>query len=173
MRRIPLVLVSLLAVLPLLVAADPLYKWVDDQGNVHYSDKPHPGAQKLVLPKANTYTAPDVVMPAPVTDGNDKSQANGHQPYSQIAVSSPKDQDTVWNTTTVSVSVSLTPALQPGDTLTISVDGKSQVASGTSATFTALERGEHAVTVTVHGLNTLTAQSIFYIQRGTRKKPSL
>jgi|SRR5579871_1586621 len=173
MRRTPLVLISLLA-LTSMVAADPLYKWVDDQGNVHYSDRPQPGAQKIVLPKASTYTAPPVVQPAPPPDAANAQQQYSFQSYTQLAVSSPKDQDTLWNTDTVTVSVVLTPALQSGDTLTISVDGKSQTVAGTSATFTQLERGEHDVTVSVNGNHgTLTAQSVFYIQHATQKKPPL
>ena len=38
--------------IPSLGTADTLYKWVDDQGNVHYSDKPAPGATKINIPKA-------------------------------------------------------------------------------------------------------------------------
>lgn len=173
MRRLPLILISLLAVLPLLVSAGPLYKWVDDQGNVHYSDKPHPGAQKIVLPKATTYKAPDVAMPTPPANDSD-SQQNSPQTYTQITVSSPADQATVWNTDTVTVAVSLTPALQPGDTVTFSVDGNSQTVAASSATFNELDRGEHAVTVTVNGkYGRITAQSVFYIQRGTKGKPPL
>src|ERR1700739_2912106 len=128
MRRIPLILISLLAVLPLLVAADPLCKGVDDKDNVHYSDKPQPGAQKIELPPGTTYKAPVVAMPtpAPAAATNSTTQDHGLQPYTAIVVSSPKDQDTIWNTTTVSVSVALTPALQPGATVTISVEGKWQ-----------------------------------------------
>ncbi len=171
MHRPALILVSLLAVFTFMVSADPLYKWVDEQGNVHYSDKPQPGAQKIVLPKASTFAAPKVVQPAPLPD-NSQPQQDGT--YTQILVSSPKDQDTLWNTDTATVSVTLTPALQPGDTVTFSVDGKTQTVGTTSATFNDLERGEHDVTVTVNGRGgTLTAQSVFYIQKSVSKKPPL
>lgn len=176
MHRTPLILISLLAVLPLLVTADPLYKWVDDQGNVHYSDKPQPGAQKIVLPKASTYNPAFLATPAPQPAPVAPANKDAHQTYTQIVVSSPKDQDTIWNTDTVAVSVALTPALQAGDTVTISVDGNSQTVTGTSATFSGLERGEHDVTVTVNGKRgggALTAQSVFFIQRGTQKRPPL
>ena len=173
MRSLPWLLISLLT-LASVVAADPLYKWVDDQGNVHYSDKPHPGAQKLALPTATTFASPQVTAPAPLPDQS-QPQAQA-QAYSQLVVSAPKDQATVWNTDTVTVSVALTPPLQPGDTITFSVDGKSQTVAGTSATFTGLERGEHDVTVTVNAKNaggTLTAQSVFYLQRASIAKPPL
>ena len=170
MRRLSLVWVIVLG-FTVMATADPLYKWVDAQGNVHYSDKPHPGAQKLQLPKASTFVAPNVVPPSPAVS-NPSPQDNALQGYTKISVSSPKDQEVLWNTTTVTVTVALEPALQAGDTVTISVDGKSQTVDGTSATFTDIWRGEHDVTVSVnpqHGA-ALTAQSVFYIQRGTQKK---
>ena len=177
MRRLPLILISLLAVTSV-VAADPLYKWVDEKGNVHYSDKPQPGAQKLYLPKASTFQPPQVSapVPAPLPDTANVQRTAGPQPYTQIAVNSPQDQATIWNTDTVTVSVTLVPALQAGDTVTFSVDGKSQTVASTSATFTGLDRGEHDVTVAVNGQaggGTVTAQSVFYIQRATVKKPPL
>jgi hypothetical protein len=36
----------------LLFVAGAVYKWVDDQGNVHYSDKPPPGREAQVVPLA-------------------------------------------------------------------------------------------------------------------------
>ncbi len=33
-----------------------IYKWTDSQGNVHFSDKPQPGAEKVELPSVQTYT---------------------------------------------------------------------------------------------------------------------
>jgi hypothetical protein len=48
------------------------YRWVDAQGVVHYSDTPHPGAQVIQLPSAQTYRAPpppsaaSKAAPAPV-----------------------------------------------------------------------------------------------------------
>ena len=172
MRRLVLILVCLLAVFTFMVAADPLYKWVDEQGNVHYSDKPQPGAQKIVLPKAATFAAPKAAQFAPLPDNSRPQQQDGA--YTQILISSPKDQDTLWNTDTATVSVTLTPALQQGDTVTFSVDGATQTVSGTSASFDKLDRGEHHVTVTVNGRGgTLTAQSVFYLQRSGAKRPPL
>ena len=42
-------------------AMPPLYRWVDAQGVVHYSDTPQPGAEKVHIAPAQTYPAP----PAP------------------------------------------------------------------------------------------------------------
>ena len=37
------------------VLAATVYKWVDDDGVVHYSDQPHPNAQKLQVHDVQTY----------------------------------------------------------------------------------------------------------------------
>ena len=45
--------------------ATTVYKWVDDNGVVHYSDQPNPKAQKLTIPGAQTYAARDAAVAAP------------------------------------------------------------------------------------------------------------
>ena len=163
-----------------MVAADPLYKWVDAQGNVHYSDKPQPGAKKLVLPKASTFNPPNTVKLTPT--GSDAprsaapdasaSQEPGAGPaYTAITVAAPADQSTIWNTDSVTVSVSVTPELRPGDSVNITLDGKTQSVQGTSATFAGLDRGSHTVEATLGELKA--AQITFYIQKTSIIKPPL
>ena len=43
-------------ILPLASYAD-IYKWVDKDGNTHFSDKGQLGAEKLVLPPIQLYSA--------------------------------------------------------------------------------------------------------------------
>ncbi len=35
-----------------------IYKWVDDQGVIHFSDHPHQGSQTVTLPEVQSYSAP-------------------------------------------------------------------------------------------------------------------
>lgn len=168
--HIALVLLSLL-VLPA-VLGDTLYKWVDAQGNAHYSDKPQPGATKFHVPHAQTYTAP--AMAAPATDGKDAQNQSAQQGgYSSFAIASPKPEETFNNIQSVTVSVSLQPGLRKGDQVTITLDDQSQgPARSLSATFDDLERGEHTAgaTITQADGQVLTAPSIiFYIQQATKK----
>jgi Domain of unknown function (DUF4124) len=164
-----LLLLALLA-LPA-VMGDNLYKWVDDQGNVHYSDKPQPGATKLHLPKPTTFSAPE-------TAGNAGSETKKPAPapsasYTGFAISSPTADEVYWNVQSVTVTVSLQPALKPGDTVTITLDGNSQgPGADTSATFDDLERGEHTVQATLQmakGGSMSTKPVTFYIQKSTQK----
>ena len=142
---------------------DAIYKWVDDQGNVHYSDKPQPGAQKIVLPSAVTYKAPNMGGLRPKPDTPPPAST-----YSSFVISAPQNEITLLNVTTVTVSVSSTPPLQYGDKITISVDGKAQgPGDNASATFDNLERGEHLVTATLQQANGKTLNATptkFYIE---------
>ena len=45
----------LLLVCSLAVAATTVYRWVDEDGVVHYSDQPHPNAEKLQVHAAQSY----------------------------------------------------------------------------------------------------------------------
>lgn len=174
MHRIAILLLAL-TFISHVVAADPLYKWVDEQGNVHYSDKPQPGAKKLKLPQPSTYTAPvpGDVPAYPVTDqAAGAGGQNGHGAYTRFEITSPPANGTVWNTTSVTVSVTVEPGLQPGDKVTITLDGKVVETEGLSATFDDLERGEHSVSANLRAADgtAMVAQPItFYIQRATQK----
>jgi len=170
--RMAMTLFLAFSLLPSLGAAETLYKWIDAQGNVHYSDKPGPGATKIVVPRAPTFTPPQVAVPA--AGANENREGPAATGYNSISIVSPKDQDTLWNTPSVTVSVSVDPALRPGDKVTISLDGVSQTVSGTSATFSEIDRGQHTVTATVTGREggSATAQAVtFYLQKTSVKKP--
>jgi hypothetical protein len=179
MRRYTAVFVGLLAISSM-VAADPLYKWVDDQGNVHYSDKPAPGAKKIVLPKASTFNA--ALLAPPQTSASDSDHRHRAKPgdatpsaataagYTAIAISAPADQSTLWNTDSVIVNVATTPAWQSGD-VTITLDGQTQTVTGTSATFSGLEKGQHTASASVDGKRSQTVT--FFIQKTSIAKPPM
>jgi hypothetical protein len=168
------ILILALALMPSMGTADSMYKWVDAQGNVHYSDKPAPGATKIDVPKAPTFTPPQVAAPEGthregVHRGDASPQGPAASGYTAISISSPQDQQTLWNVPSVTVSVSINPGLQPGDSVTITLDGASKVVNGTSATFDDVDRGQHTITASVGGV---TAQSVtFFIQKTSTQKP--
>lgn len=166
----------LLALLTLpAVLGDSLYKWVDDQGNVHYSDKPQPGATKVHLPKPTTFSAPDTAVTPSTAGAENKAKAAAATAagYTGFEISSPTADQTFWNVQSVTVTVSVQPALKPGDTVTITLDGKSQgPGQDTSATFDDLDRGEHTVQATLQMAKggSMSAKSLtFYIQKTTQK----
>ena len=168
MSRFFLFLLAFLAATAVL--GDALYKWVDEKGNVHYSDTPHPGAVKVQTPHAQTYAPPTTAGTPPVVHDQNTPAAPG---YTQLRITAPSDQQTFWNVDSVTVSVDLQPGLQDRDTLTISVDGQSKTGSVLSQTFEGLTRGEHSVAASVTnaaGVTVIAAPPVtFFIQRGTQK----
>lgn len=159
-------------------AADQLYKWVDAQGNVHYSDKPQPGAnaKKLKLPPPTTYNAPVPLAPtgsdAPADQAADES---GRQPYTVFEIATPQPNSTLWNVSSVNVTLNISPGLQAGDHVTITLDGKVQgPLTTTAATFDGLERGEHSVSANLQqtdGSVMIAKPVTFYIQQTSIKRP--
>ncbi len=167
--KIRLFLLLLCCLAATAVMGDDLYKWVDAQGNVHYSDKPQPGAQKLKLPQATTYTAPvsgDVPAQAPETPAQNPAAA------ASFVIVSPQQDETLWNTQNVTVSLAVDPALQSGDTVTITLDGTTKgPLEGLSAEFTDLDRGAHTISAVLQRADggSMTAKPVtFYIQRATQ-----
>jgi hypothetical protein len=175
MNRIALVFIALTAMI-FMVAADPLYKWVDEQGNVHYSDKSQPGAKQIKLPPATTFKMPEPVT-APTNDSDrpqqtDEDRAPERAPYTAFEIAAPAPDQVYWNVTSVTVSLKISPMLHPGDRVTITLDGHVEgPMSQASFTFEDLDRGAHTVSANLQGQDgsVMIAKSVtFYIQRGTK-----
>ena len=142
--RTILVLLGLL-VMPL-AAAYEVYKWTDDDGVVHYSDQPVPGAQRIELADPNT-SEPLVRQPDEVLQsGGEQEPAEDEAPfrYESFEIVSPGAEETLWNIGGVlNVSMALSPPLQPGHQVRVYFDGNPQMVSGTSVQLQEVWRGVH------------------------------
>jgi Domain of unknown function (DUF4124) len=124
------------------------YRWTDENGQVHYSDRPAPGATEVRLRGAQGYSAP-----IPRAGSNAPSQAEepasgGQQTeaYTLFNVIQPAQQQTLWNTGSVlTVQVDLQPGLQEGHHLGAYLDGELIDARAISTEFqlTDVFRGTH------------------------------
>ncbi len=127
-----------------------MYKWEDEDGDVHYTDQaPDSKAEELELPPINSYTAPtQVVKLKPDSELDGKGPAEAVVPYEKLTITSPKMNETIRsNEGTVSVAFSLTPGeLHEGDSYRLMLDGRAQ--SGAS-TLTNVTRGSHTVKVQI------------------------
>jgi hypothetical protein len=166
MRRLTLFLLCLI-VASSSVGGD-LYKWVDEKGQVHYSDKPQPGATKMNLPAAQTFASPSAQPPpaqAPVTG---LSAVAG-----KIQIVAPENQQVYWNTEAITVSVQVTPDLGQGDTITFTLDDQKQgPLNSLAATFSNLEKGEHHANAVLNrgdGSSVSAGVVTFYIQHTAKK----
>ena len=134
--------------LPLVLAANSVYRSVDQSGNVVYSDQPSTGAKRVTIqPNTSTYTPP----PTPVfkLDSPTEKEAEVAQAvkYDSIRIVSPAPEETVRdNEGNVSVAVALTPKLEKGHQLRLFLDGKPSVTLDKSiGTLSEVERGEHRI----------------------------
>ena len=127
-----------------------VYKWVDAQGVIHFSDQPHPEAQAIDVQPKNTVSSPPVA--ASTASTTTRANAPAGPPY-QCEVIRPERDEVFLNTSTVSMRLSLQPDLLPGDQIAIAVDGKrltNQPTTGTEFVITGVERGTHTLMMVVY-----------------------
>ena len=149
------------------------YRWVDEDGVVHYSDRPREGAERIVLPQDTrpsvSYAAPESAAGATDTKAADTQTTFS---YDSIEVSAPAAEETLWNIEGVlTVSINVQPALQPGHRVRVYLDGSPQMASGTTFQIQEVYRGVHNIQAEVLDetgkLMGRSQPNRFYVQQNT------
>jgi hypothetical protein len=168
-----LVLIGLLAAAA--AGAEAAYTWTDEDGIVHYSDRPEPGATEinLVGDKPASQSAP--ARPPAATTGasdNEGSEPAGPFKYDSHEIVSPGAEQTLWNIEgTLNVTLALTPALQPGHQVRVYFDGTPQIVNTTSFQLDEVWRGVHnlqAEVIDETGKLMIRSQpNRFYVQQNT------
>lgn len=161
--------------LPLSSQAD-IYKTVDENGNVVFTDNPKgQKAQKIELRKTNTQQA--IKAPAPPDHSKKQPVSEQATPY-QLSISSPSDGTYILpGQQTVTVSVELTPALAENHRLQATLNGQrfGSPATGNSIDLNNLYRGSHQLGVIVlDNRGEILARSLtvtIYVQRPSIKLP--
>jgi len=105
-----------------------LYRWVDEQGNVHFSDEPQKGAESFEMKEVPATKMQKTRFPE-VQLAPDAQQSGGSaattQVYQSAFLSEPLNGSIVRNNAgIVTLSASLQPALKPGHSLRFFLDGK-------------------------------------------------
>ena len=157
-----------------LVVAEEAYVWTDDDGVVHYSDRPVPGARRIELADPNTGRSPAPRQPdaASGDSADEATEDSGPFRYESLEVASPGAEETLWNIEGVlNVSLALNPGLQPGHQVRVYFDGNPQIVSGTSFTLEEVWRGVHNLQAEVIDANgKMLIRSVpnrFYVQQST------
>lgn len=144
-----LVLMLMLGLSTASVAKDEVYKWVDDKGVVHYTDKPPTeGAKPTKLPPLQTYKGGTV----PPLNKFEKSAIKGTGNAAQIQVVTPSRDETFrGGERVVPVAVQVTPQLAEGQKLIYLLDGTpaSPPTTDTAFALTEVDRGSHIVSVSL------------------------
>lgn len=146
--RIRLPLLILLTTLPTLVMAAQVYRYTDDKGVVHYTDKPpSKDATPTSLPPIQTFKS--TATPKEIQAIEKKAVAKNFS----LSIESPTpDQNYREPDPNVVVSVRVMPGLVGGHGLLYFVDGKLQneaPSSSTQYTVGGLERGSHTIEVSL------------------------
>lgn len=128
-----------------------VYKSVDAEGNVSYTDEPQGNAQPIELPPLSTIPAPKIHKPAPAPATVTDDSANR---YEKVSIVTPAQDDTLRdNTGNVAVSVAVEPALNKaaGDRLQFYLDGQTEGEPRNTdrMVIQGLVRGTHTVEVAV------------------------
>lgn len=133
-------------------AGDPVYRWVDKDGVIHYGSRPpDKDARPASLPNLQTYSPqsggrlPSILEPA--------ASSKPSPLIREVRVLSPV-QDEIFRdpSSPISVSISVQPGLPEGAGVIFYLDGAAKNArpiNGTSMSFGSVNRGEHTVTAAV------------------------
>jgi hypothetical protein len=148
MRSIPVTLLPLtLSLLSSAALATTVYKWVDEQGVVHYSDQPHPQAQVIDVQSVQTVRGPAAPT---VSTARAENGTTGARYTCELY--RPENDEVFLNTSTVTAKLRVEPQLANGDRVSIAIDGKrveGQPTTGTDFVLTDIPRGSHTVTASV------------------------
>ncbi|MCU7994364.1 DUF4124 domain-containing protein [Shewanella glacialipiscicola] len=129
-----------------MLAQAVVYKWVDKDGKVHYSDEPQPNAQIVEL---KDKTLNQISLPLPKTDMDDANQAIESIQY-QVDITSPSEEETVRNNNgDFEVVATITPELKGQYLMAIKLDGKpiGQPQIGNVFQLKNIDRGQHTLVV--------------------------
>lgn len=149
MRHVMLLLVLLLCIPS---AYAEVYKWVDEKGVVHYTDKPpSEQAKPADLPPLQTYRGGDVpkLKPSAVEA---KPKPKAPTGALDLVILQPAAEETLRdNEGNVAVTVGVAPGMQPGHRVVYYLDGVPQAlpTEALSYVVTNVERGTHTVSASV------------------------
>ncbi len=158
----------LLALLVSFTATAEVYKWVDEEGHVTYSDHPREGSEQVVLPRINSYRA---VVPSgsAVSKPTVKGSKAG---YTRFDIIKPASEENLQNTGgKVTVALLLQPGLQADDRIRLTLNGQPQPKTLTTTQFilSGIPRGTNTLkadVVNAEGSERIASKTItFYVHQ--------
>ena len=167
-------ILALLGIMVAAAAAADVYRWVDEDGVVHFSDTPVEGAEQVNIAAANRSTGARVFTSTPEAADEQGGQPTEEEPfqYQSFAIASPGAEETLWNIEGVlNVSLSLSPPLQSGHRIRVYFDGNTQIVTGMRFSIDEVWRGVHNIQAEVLDPNgkmmIRTTPTRFYVQQNT------
>ena len=125
------------------IAHAQLYKGLDAEGNVVYSDQPFNNSEKFTPPSLSVIASPKVAPEKKVAEAEEPAEFK----YTDFDIVSPKNNETIWDAPQIPVSLGLKPGLNTaeGHTAWLLMDGKVIVknSDSTSLQIGRTDRGAH------------------------------
>ena len=156
------------------VCAGPIYRQVDGDGRITFTDTPRPGAERMAQGNTNTYRAPPVQQPIVQMAAPIQAQRDAFAGYQTITIDWPQEEAIRANDGRIRIVSATQPALQPDHRAALLLDGQI-VQQSESLTFdlTGVDRGRHELTVQiVDGNDQVLAESrpkIIHVLRAFRR----
>jgi hypothetical protein len=129
-----------------------IYKWVDADGVVHYSDQAVPGAEKIYTASSPASSGPTSQRSPGAAASSAKKPVQGGLNFTQFSITSPAKDQTFFGDEIVGVNLFLAPALTPDQIVVWRLNGKQltdKAPDATSFTLPSLDRGAYSIAATV------------------------
>jgi hypothetical protein len=168
---------ALALVLAASMALAQAYRWVDENGVVHYSDRPQAGAEEVELESAPALSRPaQQRVPASRRTSEGEPAPDAAAGYEALEIAAPASEETLWNIGGVlNVSLTLQPALKQGHQLRVYFDGNPQAVNSTQFQLQEVYRGVHNLQAEVLDENgqllIRSPPNRFYVQQTTIVNP--
>jgi hypothetical protein len=175
--RILLILAGL--TLSLAAASQEIYRWVDKNGTVHYSDQPDsPNAVLINVIEPNAYEGE-----AATADSGASGSASAEQdsepsvsPYESLSIVQPPPDEVFFGSdATVSVQADLQGTLLPDHSVVFFLNGNRRPASGLGMELSGLARGTYFLRASIldqNGDPVITSQqTTFHVRQASTQNP--
>ena len=161
-----------------LAASAETYRWVDENGVVNYSDRPHPGAELVDLRAVPTTRFAQPSRPGQTREG--AVEEDSGQTYESVTIQRPQPDETLWNIEgLLDVQISVQPAIASGHRLRLYLDGQSVggvPARATSFTIDKVFRGAHTLRAAIEdsdGRRLMESPTVrFFVQQTSIQNPN-
>jgi Domain of unknown function (DUF4124) len=175
--RIALILAGL--AVTLVAHSQEIYRWVDKDGIVHYSDQPDsPNAVLIDVIESNSYEAADATPAAGggSGDADEPDDESDVSPYTSLAIVSPAPDEVFFGAdAVVNVSADLQGTLRPNHTVAFFLNGNRTEADALSTDYAGLARGTYFLRASIldgNGKPVITSQqTTFHVRQPSINSP--
>ena len=129
-----------------------IYKWTDNQGNVHFTDTPREGSVKVDLPDVQSFSAPTTAPETKVESPPESRVEKTEHVYTEVSITQPLNQATIRNNQGgIEISAKVKPDLMQGDLGQLLFDGVALGKPQPSLLFilNGINRGSHTLAVQI------------------------